>query len=350
MRCVFDLVGKDAEISRLETVAGEPGFWNDPEHAQSSMRSLARLRETVRTWRELRERLATNLELMDLAAESSDQAMLDELAVEAQDLSAQAEDLEFELTLSGEYDDRSAILTVHAGAGGTDAQDWAEMLLRMYTRWAETRRYQARILDLSPGEEAGVKSATLELAGPHAYGYTRSERGVHRLVRLSPYDAAHARHTSFALVEVLPEAEGDVDVQIDMDDVHVETFKASGAGGQHVQKNSTAVRMTHQPSGLVVSCQNERSQLQNKEAALKILRSRLMQIEIQRRAEERARIRGDHVTAEWGNQIRSYVLHPYKMVKDHRSGYESTNPDLILDGELDPLMRAYLLSGVGAAE
>ena len=220
------------------------------------------------------------------------------------------------------------------------------MLMRMYTRWAERRGYKAEILDLSTGEEAGIKSATIEITGAHAYGYAKAERGVHRLVRLSPYDAAHARHTSFALIEVLPEAEGNVEVQINPDDLQIDTFKASGAGGQHVQKNSTAVRITHAPSGLVVSCQNERSQLQNKEAALKILRARLMAIALRERAEERAKLKGDHVAAGWGNQIRSYVLHPYKMVKDHRTGFESTNPDLILDGELNALMQAYLLSSV----
>ena len=225
------------------------------------------------------------------------------------------------------------------------------MLVRMYTRWAEHRGYKASVLDLSPGEEAGIKSATLELTGPYAYGYAKAERGVHRLVRLSPYDAAHARHTSFALVEVLPEAEGDVDIQIDPDDLHIDVFRASGAGGQHVQKNSTAVRITHVPSGLVVSCQNERSQLQNKEVALKILRSRLMEQELERRAAERAKLKGEHVSAGWGNQIRSYILHPYKLVKDHRTGQESTDPEGVLDGTLDPFIRTYLLSTVdqGAA-
>ncbi len=310
------------------------------------MRTLARLKETVEGWRDLHERTRTTHELMELALESADSGMLHELASDAEKLFAEAEEREFELVLSGEYDERNAILAVHAGAGGTDSQDWAEMLLRMYTRWAERRGFKAQVLDISQGEEAGVKSATIELTGAHAYGYAKAERGVHRLVRLSPYDAAHARHTSFALVEVLPEAEGDVDVHIDPDDLRIDVFKASGAGGQHVQKNSTAVRITHGPSGLVVSCQNERSQLQNKESALKILRSRLMQRALIERAEERAKLKGEHVAAGWGNQIRSYVLHPYKMVKDHRSGYESTNPELVLDGELDPLMRTYLLSSV----
>jgi peptide chain release factor 2 len=220
------------------------------------------------------------------------------------------------------------------------------MLFRMYTRWAERAGFKAEVLDLSEGEEAGIKSVTIEITGEHAYGYAKAERGVHRLVRLSPFDSAHARHTSFALVEVLPESEGDVDVQINPDDLKIDVFKASGAGGQHVQKNSTAIRITHRPSGLVVTCQNERSQLQNKEVALRILRSRLMEIAIRERLEERAKLKGDHIAAGWGNQIRSYVLHPYKMVKDHRSGFESTNPELVLDGELKPLMKAYLLSSV----
>ena len=310
------------------------------------MRDLARLRETISGWQDFERRVRSTVELFDLAIESGDASMRGDLDAEASALFAEAEEREFELVFSGEHDHRSALLAVHAGAGGTDSQDWAEMLVRMYTRWAEHRGYKAVILDLSPGEEAGIKSATLELTGPHAYGYAKAERGVHRLVRLSPYDAAHARHTSFALVEVLPEAEGDVDVQIDPDDIHMDVFRASGAGGQHVQKNSTAVRLTHLPSGLVVSCQNERSQLQNREVALKILRSRLMEREIARRAAERAKLKGEHVSAGWGNQIRSYVLHPYKLVKDHRTGHESTDPQAVLDGSLDPFIRKYLLSAV----
>jgi len=310
------------------------------------MRHLARLKQTVEGWCGFEERTRTATELIDLGLESGDENMLAELKADGEALLLEAEEREFDLVLSGEYDDRSALLAIHAGAGGTDSQDWAEMLLRMYTRWAERRGYKAEVLDLSAGEEAGIKSVTLEITGDHAYGYAKAERGVHRLVRQSPFDAAHARHTSFALVEVLPESDGDVEVHIDPDDLKIDTFKASGAGGQHVQKNSTAVRITHAPSGLVVSCQNERSQLQNKEVALKILRARLMQIAIKKRQAEREELKGEHIAAGWGNQIRSYVLHPYKMVKDHRSGFESTNPDQILDGELDPLMRAYLLSSI----
>ena len=313
------------------------------------MKRLARLRATVDGWRDFEVRVASTAEMLDLAIESQDAGMSEELAIEAEQLFEESEQREFNLVLSGEYDDRGAILAIHAGAGGTDSQDWTEMLMRMYTRWADLSGYKAEVLDLSTGEEAGVKSVTLEITGASAYGYAKAERGVHRLVRLSPYDAAHARHTSFALVEVLPEAEGDVDLRIDADDIEMEVFKASGAGGQHVQKNSTAVRIRHLPSGLVVSCQNERSQLQNREVAMKILRARLMEIEVRKRAEERAALKGDHVSAGWGNQVRSYVLHPYKLVKDHRTGFESTNPDLVLDGELSGLMRAYLLWSVDGA-
>lgn len=310
------------------------------------MKRLARLRATIDGWTGFEGRVSTAIELLALAIESGDTGMGDELTAEGEALIAETEEREFELVLAGEYDDRGAILAIHAGAGGTDSQDWAEMLLRMYSRWADRAGLKAEVLDLSAGEEAGIKSATLEIAGDYAYGYAKAERGVHRLVRQSPFDSSHARHTSFALIEVLPEAEGDVDLHIDPDDIEMDVFKASGAGGQHVQKNSTAVRLRHLPSGLVVSCQNERSQLQNREVAMKILRSRLMEIEVRKRAEERAALKGEHVSAGWGNQVRSYVLHPYKMVKDHRTGFESTNPDMVLDGELDALMRAYLLSQV----
>ncbi len=346
---VFDLPDKAAEAERLEIAAAEPDFWNDSDNAQAAMKRLARLRATVDGWRDFEEHVASTAEMLDLAIESQDAGMSEELAIEADKLFEESEQREFDLVLAGEYDDRGAILAIHAGAGGTDSQDWTEMLMRMYTRWADLSGYKAEVLDLSTGEEAGVKSVTLEISGANAYGYAKAERGVHRLVRLSPYDGAHARHTSFALVEVLPEAEGDVDLRIDPDDIEMEVFKASGAGGQHVQKNSTAVRIRHLPSGLVVACQNERSQLQNREVAMKILRARLMAIEVRRRAEERAALKGDHISAGWGNQVRSYVLHPYKLVKDHRTGFESTNPDLVLDGELDGLMRAYLLWSVDGA-
>ena len=308
------------------------------------MRRLARLRAAIDGWRSFEARIRSTLDLLELAIDSKEASMAEEINAEAEALFQEAEEREFQLVLSGEYDERGAILAIHAGAGGTDSQDWAEMLLRMYTRWAARSGFKGEMLDISPGEEAGIKSATIEIDGDYAYGYAKAERGVHRLVRLSPFDGAHARHTSFALVEVLPKPTGEVDVQINPDDLEMDVFKASGAGGQHVQKNSTAVRIRHIPSGLVVACQNERSQLQNREVAMKILRARLMEIELRKRAEEKAMLKGDHVSAEWGNQIRSYVLHPYKMVKDHRTNFESTNPDLVLDGDLQGLIRAYLLS------
>jgi len=248
---------------------------------------------------------------------------------------------------SGPHDERTAILAVHAGAGGTESQDWAEMLLRMYLRWAERQGYKTQVLDMSPGEEAGIKSALVEISGACAYGYLKAERGVHRLVRISPFDAAHARHTSFALVEVLPEAEQGVDIIINQDDLRIDVFRAGGHGGQSVQKNSTAIRITHLPTGTVVVCQNERSQLQNRESAMKVLHARLMQIELKKKADEQAKLKGQHIPAEWGNQIRSYVLHPYRMVKDHRTEYETSDTAAVLDGALEPLLEAYLLSTVG---
>ena len=255
--------------------------------------------------------------------------------------------MELEAAFSGEYDARNAILSIHAGAGGTESQDWTQMLMRMYLRWAERRGYKTEVLDISPGEEAGVKSVVIGVNGDYACGYLKSEHGVHRLVRLSPFDADHARHTSFALVEVLPEAEADVDVKIAPEDLKIDVFRSSGPGGQHMQKTSTAVRLTHLPTGLVVTCQSERSQHQNKEIALKILRSRLLDRELVKRAEERARLKGKRIAAGWGNQIRSYVLHPYKMVKDHRTDYQTGDTDAVLDGELDGFINAYLRSKLG---
>jgi len=244
--------------------------------------------------------------------------------------------------MSGEHDRDDALLSIHAGAGGTESQDWVAMLLRMYLRWAEDKGYKTEILDSLEGEEAGLKSVTVLIEGPYAYGYLRSERGVHRLVRLSPFDAAHRRHTSFALVEVMPNLDDDIEVHINPEDIRMDVYKSSGAGGQHVQKNATAVRLVHIPTGIVVTCQNERSQMQNREMAMRILRGRLYELERQKREEEAARLKGEHVEAGWGNQIRSYVLHPYKMVKDHRTNYEVGNAEAVLDGHIDEFIEAYL--------
>jgi len=316
------------------------------------MKRLAGLRERIETWRTLESRVREQRELLDLVAaedEATQAALIEDVSREADALAARVDALEFELTFSGPYDDRNAILAIHAGAGGTESQDWAEMLLRMYLRWAEANGYSTDILDMTPGEEAGIKSVTAEVRGPHAYGYLKSERGVHRLVRLSPFDAAHARHTSFALVEVMPEAESAAEVKIDPDDLRVDVFRASGHGGQNVQKNSTAIRITHIPTGIVVTCQNERSQHRNRESAMKVLEARLIERELEQQAEEQARLKGEHVSAGWGNQIRSYVLHPYKMVKDHRTGYETSDAAGVLEGDLDGFLKAYLKATIGEA-
>ncbi len=311
------------------------------------MRRLSEIQETVTLWRKLEDDARSLEELCQLSVSERDMSFQDELAVHVAALTDQLDKLEFQLAFRGEYDSRNAILAIHSGTGGTDSQDWAEMLLRMYLRWAERRGFEALILDVSQGEEAGIKSAQLEIRGRLAYGYLKSEKGVHRLVRLSPFDSDHARHTSFALVEVLPEAEKDLDIEIDQDDLRFDYFRASGAGGQNVQKNSTAVRVVHEPTGITVAVQNERSQRQNREAALKILMTRLMQVELAKRAEEKERLKGEYVAAQWGNRIRSYVLHPYKVVKDHRTGVEASDPDAVLDGDLDEFMTAYLSQSVG---
>ena len=311
------------------------------------MRHLSDTREQVDAWRGAETKARETLELLDLAQAEGDEALAAAIAADIEDLAAKMDSMELALALAGEDDRRDAILAIHAGAGGTDSQDWTEMLLRMYLRWAEKRRYGDTILDMTTGEEAGIKSVTVEVAGRDAYGYLRAERGVHRLVRLSPFDASHSRHTSFALVEVLPVVESAAEVNLDPDDLRIDVFRASSKGGQNVQKNATAVRITHLPSGISVSCQNERSQYRNKESALKVLEARLLERQLAEQAKERSRLKGDHVSAAWGNQIRSYVLHPYKMVKDHRTDYETSDAEGVLDGELDPLLRAYQKATLG---
>jgi peptide chain release factor 2 len=346
-RCVFDLAGKERELAELEEQSSEAEFWNNSNAAQATMRRITELRAEIERWRGLQRRVGDARELLSLAAEEADAEVGAEVGRETDELESELARLEFELVFSGQYDRRSAILAIHAGAGGTESQDWAEMLMRMYLRWAERQGYRTDVLDMTPGEEAGIKSVTIEINGPNGYGHLKAEHGVHRLVRLSPFDAAHRRHTSFALVEVMPEAEGDVDIQVSPDDVRMDVFRSSGAGGQNVQKTSTAVRLTHVPTGIVVTCQNERSQVQNRETAMKILLARLTQVEQNKRDAEHAKIKGEHKDAGWGNQIRSYVLHPYNMVKDHRTDVETSNTGAVLDGEIDSFIEAYLRSRVG---
>jgi peptide chain release factor 2 len=311
------------------------------------MRLIAEMKGFVRPWRELEKKVADIIELVTLAKDEADISFEAEIRSEVEDVILSLDELESQLALSGKYDIRNALLAVHAGAGGTESQDWAQMLLRMYLRWIERRDFKADILDISSGEETGIKSVVIGIGGKYACGYLKSEHGVHRLVRLSPFDADHARHTSFALVEVMPEAEAEIDVKIGPDDLRVDAFRSSGPGGQHMQKTSSAIRLTHLPTGLVVTSQSERSQHQNKEIAMRILQARLLEVELAKRDEERARLKGERIEAGWGNQIRSYVLHPYKMVKDHRTNYQTKNTDAVLDGELDGFINAYLRANLG---
>jgi peptide chain release factor 2 len=312
------------------------------------MQRLNNLKEECLVWRDLERDAAALSELSSLAIETHDDELSIGLLSEYSDLSNRLNPLEFNLLLSGPYDSRDAIMAIHAGAGGIDSQDWAEMLLRMYLRWAEKRGFKTHIIDTSYGEEAGIKSAVLEIQGQNAVGWLKSERGVHRLVRLSPFDAAHLRHTSFALVEIWPESEDDAEIDMNEEELRVETFRAGGHGGQNVQKVETAVRIVHIPTGITVSCQNERSQIQNKQMALRILKARLVNLQVQERAAEQERLKGEHISPKWGNQIRSYILHPYKLVKDHRSDFETHDPSAVLDGDLDEILRTYLLHEVGS--
>jgi peptide chain release factor 2 len=311
------------------------------------MRQLGATKDIVQTWRQLEKKVTELLDVTTLAIEENDQSLREEIQRDIEKIASQLSGLETRLILSDEYDTRNAILAVHAGAGGTESQDWAEMLLRMYLRWAERHKYKAEILDTSVSDEAGIKSATVEIRGDYAYGYLKSEHGVHRLVRLSPFDSDHARHTSFVLVEVLPEAKGEIDIKINPDDLKIDTFRSSGPGGQHMQKTSSAVRITHLPTGLVVTCQSQRSQHQNKESALKVLYAHLLELKLEEKEKEKARLKGDRIEAGWGNQIRSYVLHPYRMVKDHRTNYETSDTTAVLDGELDDFINAYLHHKLG---
>ena len=311
------------------------------------MRKLGGMKNLVNAWRELEKKAADLREMIVLTIGEGDYSLKEEIQLELKKLNSRFEQLESQQLFTGDYDNRNAMLALHAGAGGTESQDWANMLLRMYVRWAERHDYRAEVLDVSPGEEAGIKSAILEIKGDYVYGYLKGEHGVHRLVRLSPFDADHARHTSFVLVEVLPEAEETVDIKIAPEDLRIDTFRSSGPGGQHMQKTSSAVRITHLPTGLIATCQGQRSQHQNKEAALRVLYSRLLELERGKQEEERAKLKGERIEAGWGNQIRSYVLHPYKMVKDHRTDYEVHDAEAVLDGELDAFITDYLRSKVG---
>jgi len=336
------------EIRRHEEAMASAGFWDDPKAAAKTTQALNTLRRKVGAWEARRSKWEDLKVLFDLAEEEDDEEARQEVARGLIELTAEVESLELESLMSGEYDGHNAILSIHPGAGGTESQDWAEMLLRMYTRWAERRGYNVELLDRLDGEEAGIKSATLLVSGDLAYGYLKAEKGVHRLVRISPFDASGRRHTSFASVDVLPEVEEDVDVELDPNDLRIDTYRSSGAGGQHVNKTDSAVRITHIPTGIVVQCQSERSQHANRDAAMKILRSRLLERMMMEKQQKLMELRGEQDEIAWGSQIRSYVFCPYTLVKDHRTDTEVGNVQAVMDGEIDVFIESYLRRRKGA--
>ncbi len=340
LRDLFDPEGVKSEIEQIEHESQQPDFWSNPQKAQSRMSLLSSLKKRLDTIRRLEEQIKYVEELSELVDE--DEELAAEYDKEIAKLEEDLNQAELEAVLNEPEDRNNAILTIHPGAGGTESQDWAEMLMRMYIKWIERKGFKYKILDYQPGEEAGIKDVTILVEGPYAYGYLKAERGIHRLVRISPFDASRRRHTSFASVFVYPEME-DVEVDIRKEDLRIDTFRASGPGGQHMQKNETAVRITHIPTGIVVSCQSERSQHQNKLTALRILKARLYEYYKEKEKEKLADVEKEKTDIGWGHQIRSYVLHPYKVVKDHRTGYESSNPDAVLDGDIDEFIRQFLI-------
>ncbi|MGI8658043.1 MAG: peptide chain release factor 2 [Candidatus Limnocylindria bacterium] len=348
----LDHPSKAAELAELTERSADPDLWDDPAAAQATMRRAEELRSEIDLWQSVAERASGLAEIAEMAAADPDEAetLRPDLERDLASLQADWSRMEQLLLLGEPFDERGAIVSIHAGAGGTESQDWAEMLLRMYLRWAERHRFKTEILEATEGEGAGLKSVSFGIDGRWVYGRLRSERGVHRLVRISPFDSQKRRHTTFALVEIMPEVPEDAEIEIDDKDLRVDTYRASGAGGQHVNKTDSAVRLTHEPTGIVVAVQSERSQHQNRERAMAVLRARLIERQEEEREAEMARLRGEHVEAGWGNQIRSYVLQPYTMVKDLRTGVETSNPTAVLDGELDAFIDGYLRSRVGQAE
>jgi len=337
----FDLDALKARVKELEAEMARPGFWEDPKRAKEISQKLEAERARLQRFDDLEHELEDLEVLTQLAEEEGDSSTQAEVEALTKDLAQKLDQLELMTFMSGPYDDYPCYLSLNAGAGGTDAQDWTEMLLRMYVNWLEKKGYRFRVLEVSPGEVAGIKSATLEIHGPYAYGYLKGEQGVHRLVRISPFDANRRRHTSFAAVSVIPIIE-DPDIKIREEDLRIDTYRASGAGGQYVNKTDSAVRITHLPTGIVVACQKERSQHQNKEIAMRVLKARLYELKRREKERELQKLRGDQKSIEWGSQIRSYVFHPYRLVKDHRTGVEVGNLEAVMDGELDEFIEAYL--------
>ncbi len=337
---VIDINSLKEELNKLDEVMSSPDFWNNQEKNREVIQKRKWLEETIENFEGIASSLKDIRELAEISDEDTE--MLSMVSDELEEIKKRLDELELKTYLSGEMDSKNAYLTVQAGAGGTEACDWADMLLRMYKRWAERKGYEVELVDITPDDVAGIKSATVLIKGPYAYGYLKGETGVHRLVRISPFDSNARRHTSFAAVSVMPQIDEDINIEIRDEDLKLETFRASGAGGQYVNKTDTAVRITHIPTGIVVSCQQERSQFQNRRKALELLKAKLYQLEQQKLEEKRKEYEGDKTDIGWGHQIRSYVFHPYRMIKDLRTGYETGNTEAVMDGELDPFIESYL--------
>ena len=342
----FDIPKVELRIEELENQSAEPGFWDDLEASQTILQTTKGLRSKLARYQKLKGAADDLIVLVQLGIDEQEPEIIAEAEAELETLKATFEQMRLQTLLTGEFDKNNAILTMHAGAGGTESQDWVEMLLRMYMRWAEKKGFSAKILDILEGEEAGIKSVSLMVSGENAYGFLRSENGVHRLVRISPFDASGRRHTSFASVEIMPELDDAIEIDISPDDLKMDTFRSSGAGGQHINKTDSAVRITHIPTGIVVACQTERSQFQNRDNAMKMLRSKLYELKMREHADKVSDLKGIQLEIAWGNQIRSYVFCPYTMVKDHRTGYEEATVDKVMDGEIDGFIQAYLTNAV----
>ncbi len=342
IRKSLDLDNKQKRIEELEADMEAPGFWDDTEKSQKSMKELKVLKDAFEKFDELIQRIDDANTLIEMADEENDTSLIPEVEEEVENLESKLEALRIETLLSGEYDNKNAILTLHAGAGGTEACDWCQMLFRMYNRWADNNGYTTQTIDYLEGDEAGIKSVTIEVSGDNAYGHLKSEHGVHRLVRISPFNAAGKRQTSFVSCDVMPDIDEDIDIEVDMDDLRIDTYRSSGAGGQHINKTSSAIRITHLPTGIVVQCQNERSQHQNKDKAMQMLKAKLYLLKQEENAQKSSDIRGDVKDINFGNQIRSYVLQPYTMVKDHRTNKDVGNAQSVLDGNVNPFINSYL--------
>lgn len=338
----FDLAHVKTKVEELEVKTMDQDFWNNPDESQKVLQQLKGLKDKISSYETLKNKYEDVETMIEMAYEEADEDLVLEIKELLKDFIDYYEELRIATLLSGEYDGSNAILTLHSGAGGTEACDWVEMLLRMYTRWADKKGYKVETLDYLPGDEAGVKSVTIQINGENAYGYAKAEKGVHRLVRISPFDSSGRRHTSFASLDVMPEINDDIDIEINDDDLRIDTYRASGAGGQHVNKTDSAIRITHLPTNIVVQCQNERSQRQNKERAMRMLKAKLYELKEQERMKELADVRGEVKEIGWGSQIRSYVFHPYNMVKDHRTNEETGNTNSVMDGNIDSFINAYL--------